>query len=386
MYRYNRKDGKIVLVDEFTRNYVSCSDVSRGKEKLDSQPRIFNNYNSYNAYINQIDTLSTVYYNVTYSCNLHCPYCYAPKNKNYISLENNRLFLNKLVKLNTQNIVLIGGEPMMHPYLDKLIDDIYKAGIHSISIITNGTILKKEVLEKIIEYKIDIQVSVDGHTEELNSPTRGKGSLKKVLSNLKILQDNSVNYAVMQVLTKETIKFSKEFSDYFSNMGIAHGFFLVKQATDKERPTLKSIVNLYDFLLKKYGEVQKVFDCAKSSDQMQFDKTGFPITHCGAGITMLSIDPLGNVYPCVKLHHSSFLITNLLKENSGDEILMNRKRVITEELVDNLDKCQSCNIKYICGVACRAEEYYQSIHRENKYSQCDLQKTNLEYFMEHTNV
>lgn len=268
MYRYNRKDGKIVLVDEFTRNYVSCSDVSRGEKKLDSQPRIFNNYNSYNAYINQIDTLSTVYYNVTYSCNLHCPYCYAPKNKNYISLENNRLFLNKLVKLNTQNIVLIGGEPMMHPYLDKLIDDIYKAGIHSISIITNGTILKMEVLEKIIEYKIDIQVSVDGHTEELNSPTRGKGSLKKVLSNIKILQDNSVNYAVMQVLTKETIKFSKEFSDYFSNMGIAHGFFLVKQATDKERPTLKSIVNLYDFLLKKYGEVQKVFDCAKSSDQM----------------------------------------------------------------------------------------------------------------------
>jgi len=65
---------------------------------------------------------------------------------------------------------------------------------------------------------------------------------------------------------------------------------------------------------------------------------------------------------------------------------MNRKRVITEELVDNLDKCQSCNIKYICGGACRAEEYYQSIHSENKYSQCDLQKTNLEYFMEHTNV
>ncbi len=50
MYRYNRKDGKIVLVDEFTRNYVSCSDVSRGEKKLDSQPRIFNNYNSYNAY------------------------------------------------------------------------------------------------------------------------------------------------------------------------------------------------------------------------------------------------------------------------------------------------------------------------------------------------
>lgn len=34
MYRYNRKDGKIVLVDEFTRNYVSCSDVSRGRKNL----------------------------------------------------------------------------------------------------------------------------------------------------------------------------------------------------------------------------------------------------------------------------------------------------------------------------------------------------------------
>ncbi|HGT1247578.1 TPA: radical SAM protein, partial [Enterococcus faecium] len=169
--------------------------------------------------------MDTVYYNVTYLCNLYCPYCYAPRNTFFVSQENNVAFLKKLVELNAKNIVLIGGEPMMHPKLDKIIDEIISYGFTSISIITNGTILKEKVLEKIVKYNIDIQISVDGYTEETNAPTRGKGSLNRVLKNIDILKQNNVNYSVMQVLTKETIKNSEEFSEFFSKKGIPHGFF-----------------------------------------------------------------------------------------------------------------------------------------------------------------
>lgn len=98
-------------------------------------------------------------------------------------------------------------------------------GFTSISIITNGTILKEKVLEKIVKYHIDIQISVDGYTEETNAPTRGKGSLKKVLKNIDILKQHNVNYSVMQVLTKETIKYSEEFSIFFQIKVFLMDFF-----------------------------------------------------------------------------------------------------------------------------------------------------------------
>ncbi|NTN68305.1 SPASM domain-containing protein [Enterococcus faecium] len=130
--------------------------------------------------------------------------------------------------------------------------------------------------------------------------------------------------------------------------------------------------------------MNKVFDCVKSSDQMQLSSTGFPITHCGAGITTLSIDPLGNVYPCVKLHNADFKITNLTRSTAVVDIKNNRNRVLENELVDSVDKCKNCSIKYICGGGCRAEEYYVSKNKQS-YSQCDLQKGNLTYFLENIN-
>jgi sulfatase maturation enzyme AslB (radical SAM superfamily) len=39
-----------------------------------------------------------------------------------------------------------------------------------------------------VNYHIDIQISVDGYTEETNALTREKGSLKKVLKNIDILK------------------------------------------------------------------------------------------------------------------------------------------------------------------------------------------------------
>lgn len=113
MITYNRSDNRNVLMDDFSREYVVDSNISElNKKKANA---VFKSYDEYKSYIYQIDYLDTVYYNVTYLCNLHCPYCYAPRNTHFVSQENNIAFLKKLVELKAKNIVLIGGEPMMHP-------------------------------------------------------------------------------------------------------------------------------------------------------------------------------------------------------------------------------------------------------------------------------
>lgn len=131
---------------------------------------------------------------------------------------------------------------------------------------------------------------------------------------------------------------------------------MVKQVDEESKPTNDQIVNLLDYLYSKFGEVNRVFDIVKFADNMIFDHTGFPIAHCGAGINALSINPNGDVYPCVKINDPKKQITNILKDDAIREINESRRSIINNDFIFNKKQCEDCKIKYYCGGGCRAEE------------------------------
>ena len=75
---------------------------------------------------------------------------------------------------------------------------------------------------------------------------------------------------------------------------------------------------------------------------------------------LLAIDPNGNVYPCQLLHFHQFCAGNI-KENSlksiyeKSEVLQYFKKLTVLEI----DGCRDCEIRYICGGACRARAFYE---------------------------
>ena len=111
---------------------------------------------------------------------------------------------------------------------------------------------------------------------------------------------------------------------------------------------------------------------------MMFGNEGFPITHCGAGITSLSIHPDGNVYPCVKRYNETDLITNIFEMEAVNDIINHRKKLIEKDLVDNKKHCQKCDLKYFCGGGCRAEAINDLPCEYN----CSYYKFALEYYGE----
>ena len=63
-------------------------------------------------------------------CNLHCPYRFAQEEMHSkkvmnITIENYKIFLDFLKKNDMDSVRLIGGEPTLHPDLDKLIQEAY---------------------------------------------------------------------------------------------------------------------------------------------------------------------------------------------------------------------------------------------------------------------
>ena len=145
------------------------------------------------------------------------------------------------------------------------------------------------------------------------------------------------------------------------------------------KPTIDQLRQLLDFLQSHYNiDVTEAFEIVKFADNMMFGNEGFPVTHCGAGITSLSIHPDGNVYPCVKRYGETDLITNIFNTEAVYDILIHRKELIKKDLVDNNKSCQKCELKYFCGGGCRAEA---TNHLPCKYN-CSYYKIALEYYGE----
>ena len=148
----------------------------------------------------------------TEHCNLRCTMCHVsfmPAGPR--ALLDMRL-LDKLSILKECYFILGSSfEPMIHPEFAKLLDFL-KEGKHRIELITNGTKLTKEILDKLNENDTAIvTVSFDGGSRETYERIRRKAKYDEVVENVSSLCEalkkkntlTAINYTAMQSNMKE---------------------------------------------------------------------------------------------------------------------------------------------------------------------------------------
>src|ERR1700733_9530354 len=125
-------------------------------------------------------------------CNLDCGYCneYDDVSKP-VPLEEMKRRLDLLADMGTSMITISGGEPLMHPELEEVIQYMRTRGIYA-GMITNGFLLSKERIGKLNDAGLEfLQISIDNVTPDEVS----KKSLKTLDTRLEWL----AQYAVFQV-------------------------------------------------------------------------------------------------------------------------------------------------------------------------------------------
>ncbi|MEJ7711601.1 MAG: radical SAM protein [Pyrinomonadaceae bacterium] len=95
-------------------------------------------------------------------CNLACSYCNEYDNfSSPVPLDVMKLRLDKLADLKTSVITISGGEPMMHPDLDKIIHYARRRGMIT-GLISNGYYIKPERVKRLNEAGLQyLQISID---------------------------------------------------------------------------------------------------------------------------------------------------------------------------------------------------------------------------------
>jgi len=84
------------------------------------------------------------------------------------------------------------------------------------------------------------------------------------------------------------------------------------------------------------------------------------IMKCAIGDAEISISDAGDVYPCHLLHLPQFLAGNV-KEQSLESIYQTSDKLKScrELTVLQVKGCKKCQIRFICGGACRARAFYE---------------------------
>jgi MoaA/NifB/PqqE/SkfB family radical SAM enzyme len=158
----------------------------------------------------------TISIEVTTHCNSNCPHCFARagmQGDSSLSIDLVREIITEGYAAGLRHLHITGGEPLLWQGLFEVLDYTFEVGYQSVFINTNGTLLTKNIAQKIAVYKnCSISVSLDGD-QELHNRLRGDGSYGRTVSAIETVLDAGIELVVFTIARKSLMASLPYFTD-----------------------------------------------------------------------------------------------------------------------------------------------------------------------------
>lgn len=145
---------------------------------------------------------------LTSSCNLRCPMCYASSGPDgeHLSLEQITRAIDRLVEVETRPevIQLSGGEPTIHPRFAEILEYAVRAPIDVVMVNTNGVSLAKDdaLLDLLTEHRrrIEVYFQLDAFDDDASEALRGERLTRVKRRSLERLGERGVRTTIVCTL------------------------------------------------------------------------------------------------------------------------------------------------------------------------------------------
>lgn len=316
---------------------------------------------------------------ITKCCDLRCSFCTREAGNNikeYMSIEFIENIIDEALSFsNIKTINITGGEPFLHPNIDKILKVINERNLE-IRINTNGLHFTEDNINLLNKYNVKLfTISLDSSIDKIHDSIRGvDGSFDKTMSNLKRINKEGYKFFIKATVTEKNVDTIYDLMKMVDNIG-AYGFSFSRTIPvgrgrkDKEKHL--NIWNSYKKLGREcsnYSQNTKLKFLIDDPLRHFFDVRSIEVKKknlnrlkriwggCTAGLKFLYILPSGNVLACPALIKP---IGNVYNQKLKD-IWFNSDELIKLRNRDNLNgNCRICENKYICG-GCRASAYAAS--------------------------
>ena len=262
-------------------------------------------------------------------------------------------------------IIFFGGEPLLHK--DLIRDLVAEAramqrrgeGRFHFKLTTNGLLLDEAFLQFALEEDILIAMSLDGVREAHDRYRRlpdGSPSFDRLLPKLRTLLAARPYASVMMVVNPDTARLLTESVSFLLDEGCRYVIVSLNFAGPWEEPDLEELQRQFQQLGDLYVEWTRQgrkFYLSPFEVKLSSHIQGEDVCkeHCELGIRQISVDPQGNLFPCVQFTiagpESRWCIGDVV---SGiDEAKRKRLR---DESQDEKEPCRQCAIRRRCHNTC----------------------------------
>jgi MoaA/NifB/PqqE/SkfB family radical SAM enzyme len=167
-----------------------------------------------------------IYLEINRNCNLICTHCYndsGPGYRDKLSLDDIERMLDWLAarKAPLEQVLLSGGEPILHPDFAAILHATSSRGIKT-KVISNGTTLSPRVVDLLVAQGAYVQVSLTGHTAEQDGIIRGERTFDRCLAGIERLVAAGLNtlLSVSVVVHRDNFRSIGEIIDLLAGMGV----------------------------------------------------------------------------------------------------------------------------------------------------------------------
>jgi len=316
---------------------------------------------------------------LTYACNLACVHCLSSSGRrdpDELSTEQCKAVIDELQRMQVFYVNIGGGEPTVRRDFWELLEYATARGV-GVKFSTNGSRIDREVAERLAasDY-VDVQISLDGATAEVNDRVRGEGSFDTAITAMRNLSAAGFkDFKISVVVTRENV----DQLDAFKAIADSHDAQLRitrlrpsgrgADVWDELHPTQAQQRQLYDWLVAN-GENVLTGDSFFHLSAFGGSLPGLNL--CGAGRVVCLIDPVGDVYACPFAIHDEFLAGNVLRD--GGFATVWRESELFRELREpqGPGACSSCDFYDSCRGGCMAAKFFTGLPMDGPDPECVL--------------
>jgi MoaA/NifB/PqqE/SkfB family radical SAM enzyme len=174
---------------------------------------------------------ANVFFHVLTRCNLHCRHCYINPEQH----GRKRLPLDRIerwlavfaARSPGANLVLLGGEPTLHPDLPRVVRCARQLKFASITIDTNGYLFN-DILERVTPAEVDVfSFSLDGATAATNDRIRGQGSYEVCINGIRRARAKGFRTSLIFTASRANLEELSAMAPIVADLGVERFFIQV---------------------------------------------------------------------------------------------------------------------------------------------------------------
>lgn len=318
--------------------------------------------------INKMDYPRYVQLYLSIKCNQKCIFCFNNNvNRDLfadMSHQKSMKLVDILTKRGIQEIDLLGGEPLLIPWICDFISYATRFKLH-VTISTNGSMVDAiNRLSNLHTQYLNIGFSIHGFSDTHNFLT-GSDNFEKAIECIKIMISAGKKPHVKSILIRENQSEIYDFVRFLKKIGITKYYIMYEDIIDEtKKRDIFSFPEFWNFYLNLKNNLLGQIDVGAVVASGFYADRDQIMGRCNGGIKKLAIMPDGSVYPCnLFAGLKEFRLGNIFNDDY-EKILINPILDLFKKYSGN-NKCKktNCELKFNCRGGCPAHMifFYNSI-------------------------